>query len=181
MTSIRGCGIPGRTTIDELREHVGDGARGCVSDHLLRVSPSGRAHQRVSRLRPGTISGRTRRGSLRDLPAGVAYRFVEADLLASVLLRPALQGLDAVVLLAALGRTTFAFDQPTGLIQANHWGTARLFEQCREGDVRRLYSGVASLPMGQARLSTRHRPVGRSVHIPDRSGRQRRRCRRLGP
>lgn len=114
------------------------GACGYLGSHLLRVFADRQGASpglQVTAL-DNLAAGAPR--ALLDLPAGVGYRFVEADLLASGPLRSALQGVDAVVHLAALVRTPFAFDQPASLMQVNHWGTVRLLEQCREAGVRRF-------------------------------------------
>ena len=64
--------------------------------------------------------------TLLDLPPGGRYQFIEGDILDNLGVRRALQGVWAVVHMAAIVRTPLSFG-PTGWIeQVNHWGTANL-------------------------------------------------------
>lgn len=76
--------------------------------------------------------------ALMDLPGGVAYEWIEGDILDPSILRLALRGCDAVVHLAGLVRTPLSFDHPAWLGQINHWGTAQLVEACLATGVARL-------------------------------------------
>lgn len=76
--------------------------------------------------------------ALMGLPEGSAIEFLEGDILDPAATRRALEGVHAVVHLAALVRTPFSFDYPEWTEQVNHWGTARLVEQCLDAGVERF-------------------------------------------
>jgi UDP-glucose 4-epimerase len=64
--------------------------------------------------------------------------FVRGDLLDSRSLRAALEGVDAVVHLAAKVVTPFGSDDTSGFDQVNNWGSAELAYAVEESDVSRL-------------------------------------------
>jgi UDP-glucose 4-epimerase len=76
--------------------------------------------------------------TLMNLPAKVAYQFIEGDILDPAVVAYALQGVDVVVHLAAVVKTPMSFENPTWVEQVNHWGTARLVESCLEAGVERF-------------------------------------------
>lgn len=83
---------------------------------------------------------------LMNLPGEGKFEFIEADLFDDVAVRHALDGVDAVVHLAALVKTPFSFDHPTWTEHVNHWGTARLAESCIQAGVRRfVFASSASV------------------------------------
>lgn len=83
---------------------------------------------------------------LMDLPTGAHYQFVEGDILDRLTLAEALQGVWAVVHLAALVSTPISFDNPRWTHQINHWGTASVIEQVVHAGVKRfIYACSASV------------------------------------
>ena len=83
---------------------------------------------------------------LMDLPVGMHYQFVEGDILDRLTLSEALEGVWAVVHLAALVSTPISFDNPRWTNQINHWGTASLVEQAVQSGVKRfIYACSASV------------------------------------
>lgn len=89
---------------------------------------------------------RERFESLADLPDGANFEFIEADLMDPASMRLALDGVSAVVHLAALVRTPFSFDYPAWTEHVNHWGTARLIEHALEAGVGRfVFASSASV------------------------------------
>lgn len=76
--------------------------------------------------------------ALLDLPKGVSYEFLEADILDDSSLRLALRGVDTVVHLAGIVSTPVHFANSRSMEQINHWGTARLIESCLEAGVKRF-------------------------------------------
>ncbi len=101
--------------------------------------------------------------ALMDLPPTGRYEFIEGDILDPAAARRALEGVDAVVHLAALAKTPFSFDHPAWTEQVNHWGTAQLVEHCLELGVRRfIFASSASVygPGGPFREEDQCRPVG---------------------
>jgi nucleoside-diphosphate-sugar epimerase len=100
---------------------------------------------------------------LMDLPAEGCYEFVEGDILDRLNLARAMQGVDAVVHLAALVRTPLSFDHPEWTNQINHWGTASVVDcALNEGIPRFIYLSSASVygPGGPFREDDVPRPVG---------------------
>ncbi len=67
-------------------------------------------------------------GTLINLPDGGRFQFVEGDILDNVGVRRALEGVWAVVHMAAIVRTPLSFGPPGWVEQVNHWGTANLAE-----------------------------------------------------
>jgi UDP-glucose 4-epimerase len=101
--------------------------------------------------------------ALLDLPSGVRYEFMEADLLDAASVRRALNGVTHVVHLAALVQTPFSFGDPTWTEHVNHWATAQLAEHCLEAGVERIvYASSASVygPGGPFTESATCRPFG---------------------
>lgn len=84
--------------------------------------------------------------SLADLPQAGRFELHEGDIMDPRAVRRALEGVDMVVHLAALVRTPFSFDHPTWTEHVNHWGTARLVEDClAAGVVRFVLASSASV------------------------------------
>jgi nucleoside-diphosphate-sugar epimerase len=101
--------------------------------------------------------------ALMDLPEQGRYQFLEGDILDPAALRRALEGVEAVVHLAAVVRTPLSFDHPAWTEQVNHWGTARLVEQCLEaGATRFVFTSSASVygPGGPFDETSVCRPMG---------------------
>ncbi|MBI5958248.1 MAG: NAD(P)-dependent oxidoreductase, partial [Chloroflexi bacterium] len=84
--------------------------------------------------------------TLVDLPYGAHFQFIEGDILDNAGMRRALEGVTAVVHMAAIVRTPLSFG-PTGwLEQVNHWGTANLVDSAAAAGVRHLvYTGSAAV------------------------------------
>ncbi|MCB0045373.1 MAG: NAD-dependent epimerase/dehydratase family protein [Caldilineaceae bacterium] len=76
--------------------------------------------------------------AMQHLPTGPTYEFMEADIIDPGTLTLAVQGMDAVIHLAALVRTPLSFENPAWLQQVNHWGTSHLAEACIRAGVPRL-------------------------------------------
>lgn len=101
--------------------------------------------------------------ALMDLPEEGDYQFIEGDILDPLTARRALDGVEAVVHLAAIVKTPFSFDHPAWTEQVNHWGTARLVEHCLEAGVLRfVFASSASVygPGGPFDEVSPCRPVG---------------------
>ncbi len=108
-------------------------------------------------LRRGRFSG------LMDLPESGCYEFIEGDILDRVNLARAMQGVSAVVHLAAIVSTPLHFGDPEWTRQVNQWGTASVVDCALNAGVARLiYASSASVygPGGPFRESDRCRPVG---------------------
>ena len=100
---------------------------------------------------------------LMDLPAEGRYEFIDGDVLDRMNLGRAMQGVSAVVHLAAMVRTPLSFDHPEWTKQINHWGTANVVECAVKCGVTRLvYSSSASVygPGGPFHEGDPCRPVG---------------------
>lgn len=83
---------------------------------------------------------------LLQLPEQGRYQFIEGDLMDPAAVRQALDGVDIVVHLAALVKTPFSYDHPEWTTHVNHWGTARLVEDClRAGVDRFVFASSASV------------------------------------
>ena len=121
------------------------GGCGYLGAHLLRqIAANADFSTACVRILDNLSSGSV--NALLDLPAGPSYAFIEGDILAPGVMRMALEGVTAVIHLAAIVRTPFAFDQPASLQQVNHWGTVRLLEHCRQAGVQRfIYASSASV------------------------------------
>jgi nucleoside-diphosphate-sugar epimerase len=76
--------------------------------------------------------------ALMDLPERANCEFIEGDILDPSRMKLALEGIDAVIHLAAVVRTPLSFDHPARLSQVNHWGTAHLVEHCLDLGVPRF-------------------------------------------
>jgi UDP-glucose 4-epimerase len=85
--------------------------------------------------------------SLLDLPAaGCRYQFVEGDIMDNLGMRRALDGVWAVIHMAAIVRTPLAFGPPGWVEQVNHWGTANLVEAATAAGVAHLiYTSSAAV------------------------------------
>jgi nucleoside-diphosphate-sugar epimerase len=137
-----GCGYLGAHLLREIA--VGDGYAGST----VRI---------LDNLSSGSVN------AVLDLPSGPRYELIEADILSPGAVRMALEGVVAVIHLAALVRTPFAFDQPASVQQVNHWGTVRLIEHCREAGVQRfVYASSASVygPGESFEEAAQCRPIG---------------------
>jgi UDP-glucose 4-epimerase len=100
---------------------------------------------------------------LMDLPGEGHYQFIEGDILDRLNLERAMQGVSAVVHLAAVVRTPLSFDHPEWTEQVNHWGTAAVVEAALNSGVSRLlYTSSASVygPGGPFRETDVCRPIG---------------------
>lgn len=137
-----GCGYFGAQLIRDLATHPPEGVT------ALRI---------LDNLQTGSVQ------ALMDLPAGVDYEFIEGDILDPAAAGRALDGVDAVVHLAALAKTPFSFDHPAWTEQVNHWGTAHLIDHClRAGVYRFIYAGsTAVYGAGGPHAETANcRPIG---------------------
>jgi UDP-glucose 4-epimerase len=84
--------------------------------------------------------------TLIDLPEGGRFQFVEGDILDNVGVRRALDGVWAVVHMAAIVRTPLSFGPPGWVEQVNHWGTANLIESAAAAGVQTLiYTSSAAV------------------------------------
>ena len=85
--------------------------------------------------------------TLLDLPETGRYEFVEGDVLDNAGVRRALDGVWAVVHMAAIVRTPLSFGGSAGQIeQVNHWGTANLVEAAGQAGVQLLiHTGSAAV------------------------------------
>ncbi len=101
--------------------------------------------------------------SLMDLPAEGRYELIEGDILDPAAVRQALQGVDAVIHLAAVVSTPMGYSNPTWVEQVNHWGTARLTEACLAAGIKRfIFASSAAVygPGGPFGEDARCHPVG---------------------
>lgn len=73
--------------------------------------------------------------SLFNLPKGMRYRFIEADI-TQIALRPLIEGVDVVVHLAAITDAAGSFDRAEELEQNNFTATTRVAEACADSNVR---------------------------------------------
>lgn len=73
--------------------------------------------------------------TLLDLPDAGRYQFIEGDILDHAGVRRALDGVAAVIHMAAIVRTPLAFGPPGWVEQVNHWGTANLADAAVEAGV----------------------------------------------
>lgn len=138
------------------------GGCGYLGSHLLRAfAQDARFAGTTVRILDNFSTGRYE--ALLDLPGGVDFQLIEGDLLDPAACRRALDGVDAVVHLAAIHSPPFAFNHPPATVQVNQWGTARLVEHCHEAGVERLvFASSASVygnggPFNEADAP---RPVG---------------------
>lgn len=100
---------------------------------------------------------------LMDLPGQGRYEFVEGDILDRLNLKRAMQGVAAVVHLAAIVRTPLSFDHPEWTEQINHWGTAAVVETAIQAQIPRMvYASSAGVygPGGPFQESDTCRPIG---------------------
>ncbi|MCP4544788.1 MAG: NAD(P)-dependent oxidoreductase [Chloroflexi bacterium] len=118
------------------------------SDHIIRI---------YDNLQRQHLCG------LMDMPSDGRYEFIEGDILDRLNLERAMQGVRAVVHLAAVVKTPISFDHPEWTEQVNHWGTASVVDCALSADVTRfLYVSSASVygPGGPFREIDVCRPVG---------------------
>jgi len=66
--------------------------------------------------------------TLLDLPRCGCFQFIEGDILDNAGVRRALDGIWAVIHMAAIVRTPLSFGPPGWVEQVNHWGTANLID-----------------------------------------------------
>lgn len=108
-------------------------------------------------LQRGTHAG------LVDLPTNRRFQFMEGDILDPGTMARALVDVEAVIHLAALVRTPFSSDHPSWTEHVNHWGTARLVEDCLDAGVTRVIlassAGVYG-PGGPFAEDAPTRPIG---------------------
>jgi UDP-glucose 4-epimerase len=100
---------------------------------------------------------------LMDLPGEGRYEFIEGDILDRLNLGRAMQGVSAVIHLAAIVSTPLSFDHPEWTEQINHWGTATVVEAAISAGVPRLlYTSSASVygPGGPFQETDVCRPIG---------------------
>ncbi len=98
-----------------------------------------------------------------DLPEDRRYEFIEGDILDRFNVARAMQGVSAVVHLAAIVSTPLSFDHPEWTEQINHWGTAAVVDCALEAGVGHLiYVSSSSVygPGGPFKESDPCRPIG---------------------
>ena len=84
--------------------------------------------------------------TLLDLPDGERFQFVEGDILDNVGVRRVLDGVWAVIHMAAIVRTPLSFGPPGWVEQVNHWGTANLIDAAATAGVQSLiYTSSAAV------------------------------------
>lgn len=138
------------------------GGCGYVGSHLLHdLAAHPATRDAVVRILDNMQSGRY--CSLMDLPAEGLYQFLEGDILDPTVLRIALEGVDAVIHLAAVVRSPLSFDNSAWTKQVNHLGTIRLVDACLEAGVPRfIYVSSAAVygPGGPFDEGDPCRPIG---------------------
>lgn len=134
------------------------GGAGYIGSSLIRQLRDSRWSVRVlDNLQRGGYA------ALMDLDGAAGVEFVEGDILDPVVVGLALEDVDAVVHLAAVGGTPLSFEHPRWTEQVNHWGTTHLVEACLEAGVPRfIYTSSASVygPCENADERTPCRPIG---------------------
>jgi UDP-glucose 4-epimerase len=85
-----------------------------------------------------------RHGSLFNLPAGVPFRFVEADICHADL-RALVDGIDVVIHLAAASDSVSSFEKRAEIEATNVAGTRRVAEACAAAGARLLFPSTASV------------------------------------
>jgi UDP-glucose 4-epimerase len=84
--------------------------------------------------------------TLLDLPDCGCYQFIEGDLLDNAGVRRALDGVWAVIHMAAIVRTPLSFGPPGWVEQVNHWGTANLVDAAASAGVQvMIYTSSAAV------------------------------------
>lgn len=138
------------------------GGAGYIGSRLVRdlaVDPrfEGVRIRILDNLQRGTYAG------LMDLPRTGRYAFVEADIMDGSALPRALEGVAAVIHLAALVHTPFSFEHARWTGHVNHWGTAHLLERVIDAGVARfVFASSASVygPGGVYAEDSPCRPIG---------------------
>jgi UDP-glucose 4-epimerase len=100
---------------------------------------------------------------LMDLPPEGCFEFIEGDILDRLNLGRAMEGVSAVIHLAAIVSTPLSFDHPEWTEQVNHWGTASVVETALNAGVPRfLFTSSASVygPGGPFTETDTCRPIG---------------------
>lgn len=101
--------------------------------------------------------------ALMELGEDGRYEFIEGDILDPAVVKLALQGVDAVIHLAAIVRTPISFEHPSWVEQVNRWGTAHLVDACLEHGVQRFLYASSSAVYGPGGPFTERdpcRPIG---------------------
>jgi UDP-glucose 4-epimerase len=101
--------------------------------------------------------------ALMQLPAVGQYQFIEGDLLDPSAVRLAVNGVEAVVHLAAIVRTPMSFERSQWVEQVNHWGTRHLLEASVEAGVKQFVFASSTAvygPGGPYQETDRCRPQG---------------------
>ena len=101
--------------------------------------------------------------ALMDLPASCHYQLVEGDVLDRYTLAQAMQGVWAVIHLAAIVKTPLSFDHPHWTSQVNHWGTEAVIDEAVKAGVERfIYACSSSVygPGGPFKENDPCHPVG---------------------
>jgi nucleoside-diphosphate-sugar epimerase len=106
----------------------------------------------IHELRPGEFSevllidnlATQRYASLFNLPAGVPFRFVEADVLTADL-EQLLAGVDAVIHLAAITNAAGSFEIQDQVGRVNHEGTERVARACLTNGCRLIFLSTTSV------------------------------------
>ena len=96
--------------------------------------------------------------SLFNLPAGVPFRFVEADVCTADL-DQLLAGIDVVIHLAAITDATSSFDHPEKVEQVNFQGTERVARACLTQGCRLIFFSTTSVYGTQASLVDENCPI----------------------
>ncbi|GAB5413531.1 MAG: SDR family NAD(P)-dependent oxidoreductase [Congregibacter sp.] len=94
---------------------------------------------------------------LRKVP-GNNVRFIQADILDSRSLRSCMEGMDAVIHLAAKVETPFADQNAHDFEQTNHWGTAEVVYTAEEVGIQRLIYVSSQSVYGQGAVNTTDHP-----------------------
>ena len=86
--------------------------------------------------------------NLRDFRRHERFRFVQADIRDSELLRPAFAGIDWVFHLAGLADIVPSIEQPAQYFNTNVGGTFNVLERAREQGIKRLVYAASSSSYG---------------------------------
>jgi UDP-glucose 4-epimerase len=113
------------------------GGAGYIGSRLIRDLAADRAFADCT-IRIYDNLQRETYATLLDLPGGGRYQFVEGDILDNMGVRRVLDGVWAVVHMAAIVRTPLSFGPPGWVEQVNHWGTANLIDAAAAADVQHM-------------------------------------------